>query len=103
MARVAPIADDLDHHPNWSNVWNRVVIDITSHDSGGPTERCFALAAGYGGRTHTVEPMPDLLLGGATALDWAAGDPLVFGGDLNSIQPAIPGLRHVATSAAGRA
>jgi len=46
MGRVAPIAERLDHHPDWSNVWNRVVIDITSHDSGGPTERCFALAAG---------------------------------------------------------
>lgn len=44
MTRVAPLAERLDHHPDWSNVWNRVVIDITSHDSGGPTERCFALA-----------------------------------------------------------
>lgn len=49
MNRVAPIAEQLDHHPNWSNVWNRVVIDITSHDSGGPTERCFALANGIDG------------------------------------------------------
>ena len=49
MNRVAPIAEQLDHHPNWSNVWNRVVIDITSHDSGGPTERCFALARGIDG------------------------------------------------------
>lgn len=49
MNRVAPIAEELDHHPNWSNVWNRVVIDITSHDSGGPTERCFALAKGVDG------------------------------------------------------
>lgn len=49
MNRVAPIAESLDHHPNWSNVWNRVVIDITSHDSGGPTERCFALARGIDG------------------------------------------------------
>lgn len=46
MNRVAPIAERLDHHPNWTNVWNRVVIDITSHDSGGPTERCFSLASG---------------------------------------------------------
>ena len=46
MNRVAPIAERLDHHPNWTNVWNRVVIDITSHDSGGPTDRCFALALG---------------------------------------------------------
>lgn len=44
MQRVAPLAEQLDHHPDWSNSWNRVVIDITSHDSGGPTERCFALA-----------------------------------------------------------
>lgn len=49
MNRVAPIAEQLDHHPNWSNVWNSVVIDITSHDSGGPTERCFALAKGIDG------------------------------------------------------
>lgn len=49
MNRVAPIAEQLDHHPNWSNVWNRVVVDITSHDSGGPTERCFALAKGIDG------------------------------------------------------
>jgi endonuclease/exonuclease/phosphatase family metal-dependent hydrolase len=38
----------------------------------------------------------DLLLAAATALDWAAGAPLVFGGDLNSTRPAMPGLRHVA-------
>ena len=49
MNRVAPIAERLDHHPNWSNVWNSVVIDITSHDSGGPTERCFELAKGIDG------------------------------------------------------
>ena len=36
----------------------------------------------------------DLLLATATALDWAAGAPLVFGGDLNSIHPAMPGLWH---------
>ena len=45
MARVALAAEKMDHHPDWSNVWNRVVIDITSHDAGGVTELCFALAA----------------------------------------------------------
>lgn len=45
MARIALAAEKLDHHPDWSNVWNRVVIDIASHDAGGLTERCFALAA----------------------------------------------------------
>ena len=49
MTRVAPVADELDHHPNWSNVWNRVVIDITNHDTGGPTELCFALARAIDG------------------------------------------------------
>ena len=45
MARVALEAERLDHHPDWSNAWNRVVIDVVSHDAGGLTERCFALAA----------------------------------------------------------
>ena len=45
MARVALAAEKMDHHPNWSNVWNRVVIDITSHDTGGLTDLCFDLAA----------------------------------------------------------
>jgi 4a-hydroxytetrahydrobiopterin dehydratase len=35
MARVALAAEHLDHHPEWSNVWNRVVIDLTTHDTGG--------------------------------------------------------------------
>lgn len=45
MTRVALAAERLDHHPDWSNSWNTVVVDITSHDAGGPTELCFALAA----------------------------------------------------------
>jgi len=35
MARVALIAEAMGHHPEWSNVWNRVVIDLTTHDTGG--------------------------------------------------------------------
>jgi endonuclease/exonuclease/phosphatase family metal-dependent hydrolase len=47
--------------------------------------------------THPPEQRrADLLLAAATALEWAAGAPLVFGGDLNSTRPAMPGLRHVA-------
>ena len=38
MTRVALIADKLDHHPEWSNVYNRVEILITTHDAGGLTE-----------------------------------------------------------------
>ncbi|MND07211.1 putative pterin-4-alpha-carbinolamine dehydratase [compost metagenome] len=45
MVRVALAAERLDHHPDWSNSWNRVVIDITNHASGGLTDRCFQLAA----------------------------------------------------------
>jgi len=45
MTRVALVAEKLDHHPDWSNSWNRVVIDIVSHDAGGITEGCFELAS----------------------------------------------------------
>ncbi len=45
MTRVALAAEKLDHHPNWSNVWNTVVIDITNHDAGGVTDLCFRLVA----------------------------------------------------------
>jgi 4a-hydroxytetrahydrobiopterin dehydratase len=45
MAMVALAAEKLDHHPDWSNSWNRVTIDIRSHAAGGITSRCFALAA----------------------------------------------------------
>ncbi len=44
MARVALVAEKLDHHPDWSNSWNRVVIDLTSHDKGGITDTCVELA-----------------------------------------------------------
>jgi 4a-hydroxytetrahydrobiopterin dehydratase len=35
MAKVALAAETLGHHPEWSNVWNRVTIDLTTHDTGG--------------------------------------------------------------------
>jgi 4a-hydroxytetrahydrobiopterin dehydratase len=44
MARVALAAEKLDHHPDWSNSWATVVVDITSHAEGRITERCVALA-----------------------------------------------------------
>ncbi len=37
MAQVALIAERLDHHPNWSNVYNRVDIAVSTHDAGGLT------------------------------------------------------------------
>ena len=45
MSRVALVAEKMDHHPDWSNSWNRVVIDIASHDAGGLTDACFELAS----------------------------------------------------------
>jgi 4a-hydroxytetrahydrobiopterin dehydratase len=44
MTKLALAAERLGHHPDWSNSWNRVVIDIVSHDEGGITDRCIALA-----------------------------------------------------------
>jgi 4a-hydroxytetrahydrobiopterin dehydratase len=45
MTRVALIAEKLDHHPDWSNAFNRVTIDLVTHDAGGLTELDFDLAA----------------------------------------------------------
>ncbi len=39
MARVALLAEKADHHPEWSNVWNRVDILLTTHDAGGLSQR----------------------------------------------------------------
>lgn len=44
MARVALLAEKQDHHPEWSNVWNRVEILLTTHDAGGLSDRDVALA-----------------------------------------------------------
>jgi 4a-hydroxytetrahydrobiopterin dehydratase len=44
MSQVALLAEAMDHHPEWSNVYNRVNIELTTHDAGGITERDFTLA-----------------------------------------------------------
>ncbi len=44
MTRVAMHAEKLNHHPEWSNVWNRVTIDLTTHEAGGITALDFELA-----------------------------------------------------------
>jgi len=45
MLRVAMIAEKRDHHPEWSNVYDRVAIDLVSHDAGGISQRDLDLAA----------------------------------------------------------
>ncbi len=46
MARVALLAEKMDHHPTWSNTWNRVDIELSTHDAGNTiTERDRMLAA----------------------------------------------------------
>ncbi len=44
MTRVALAAGQADHHPEWSNVWNRVDIFLTTHSAGGLTQKDVALA-----------------------------------------------------------
>jgi 4a-hydroxytetrahydrobiopterin dehydratase len=44
MTQVALLAEKVDHHPEWSNVWNRVDILLTTHDVGGLSERDIDMA-----------------------------------------------------------
>ena len=44
MSSVALLAEKLDHHPNWSNVYNTVSIALNTHDAGGVTDFDFVLA-----------------------------------------------------------
>lgn len=45
MTRVALLAEKADHHPEWSNVWNRVDVLLTTHDAGGLSTRDIQMAA----------------------------------------------------------
>jgi 4a-hydroxytetrahydrobiopterin dehydratase len=45
MSRVALLAEKMDHHPEWFNVWNKVEITLSTHDVGGLSELDLKLAA----------------------------------------------------------
>ena len=45
MASVALVAERMNHHPEWFNVWSTVRVDLATHDAGGITAKDFALAA----------------------------------------------------------
>jgi len=45
MTQVSLLAERANHHPQWSNLYNRVDITLTTHDAGGLSDRDFALAA----------------------------------------------------------
>ena len=45
MSSVALVAESLGHHPEWFNVYNKVVVDLTTHDAGGISSLDFQLAA----------------------------------------------------------
>lgn len=44
MAQVALVAESSNHHPEWSNVYNRVTVHLSTHDAGGITDKDFELA-----------------------------------------------------------
>jgi len=51
MTRVALLAEKMDHHPEWSNVYNKVEVTLATHDTGGVTQKDIAMAKameGYG-------------------------------------------------------
>ncbi len=49
MTRVALLAEVQEHHPEWFNVYNRVVITLTTHDAGGLSQRDVQMAAAIDG------------------------------------------------------
>ena len=56
MSRIALVAEKLDHHPEWFNVYNRVDVTLTTHDAGGVTQLDTTMA---GVMEDTAKGLPD--------------------------------------------
>ena len=44
MSKVALLAEKMDHHPDWQNIYNKVIVNLTTHDKGGITNNDIELA-----------------------------------------------------------
>jgi 4a-hydroxytetrahydrobiopterin dehydratase len=55
MMTAAPSIERMNHHPEWSNVYNRVIVDLTTHDAGGITQADCSLAALLEGIAHKLQ------------------------------------------------
>lgn len=55
MTRVAFAAEKMNHHPDWSNVYNRVDVRLSTHDAGGLTARDFGLAQAMDGAINGAD------------------------------------------------
>src|SRR5258705_13734871 len=62
MTRVALVAEAMNHHPEWFNVWNKVVIDLNTHSVKGISDYDFVLAEKI---NEIFEPLPPLHLPGS--------------------------------------
>jgi 4a-hydroxytetrahydrobiopterin dehydratase len=60
MTRVALVAEAMNHHPEWFNVWNKVVIDLTTHSVKGISDYDFVLAEKI---EDIFNPIPRALFG----------------------------------------
>ena len=54
MARVALLAEKLDHHPEWFNVYNKIDVTLSTHDAGGVTAKDIAMAKAMEGFVRTA-------------------------------------------------
>jgi 4a-hydroxytetrahydrobiopterin dehydratase len=56
MSRAALVAEAMGHHPDWSNVWNKVTVDLSTHSIGGISRLDFELAVSRIARRTAADP-----------------------------------------------